>query len=271
MIARPCRAGLNSSAAWRPAKRIVVFGERTRSGRATWVRVVRPVLFLCIRPGDRAVSIPGRLGYSAKSVPVATYSFSLCNRLATGVPVARMAKKPDSLRRPFSSEGPHDSTVTLATSPWYLWLVYGLSGQPGASTACVLFRMAGDDSWYAELTKPDWAPSVDVFAWVWIGLFLSQFVAVWHVWIQREEPMARLAVKFFMTAMGLNILWILVFFGLKNAYCGLIEIVVVWMAFLATLSLFWQRSRVAGSLLFPSFLWITICSCLNFMIWQMNP
>ncbi len=137
--------------------------------------------------------------------------------------------------------------------------------------ACVLLRMTGDQSWYAQLIKPEWAPTPAVFAWVSIGLFLTQFVAVWHVWIQREEPLARLAVKFFMSALGLHVLWIVVFFGLKNPYCGLIETVVLWMTLLATLSLFWQRSRLAGSLLFPSFLWITICSVLNFMIWQLNP
>ena len=137
-------------------------------------------------------------------------------------------------------------------------------------TAIFAMRVVGEDSWYTQLLKPEWAPSDTVTTWAWFGVFLTSAVAVWHVWIQREESNARLGVKFFVATLVLLSIWSMVYYGLMNPYCGMIEVIVVWMACMATLALFWQRSHLAGTLLLPGFLWITFSGYLNFVIWRMN-
>ncbi len=48
------------------------------------------------------------------------------------------------------------------------------------------------------------------------------------------------------------------------------ELVLLWLAILATLVLFWRRSRVAGALLVPYILWVTYAGALNFALWRLN-
>lgn len=131
-------------------------------------------------------------------------------------------------------------------------------------------RAVGDDAWYNQLLKPDWVPSVTSTTWIWLCVFVTQAVAVWHVWVQREEHIARLGVRFFTASLVLTGIWMIIYYGFMNPYCGVIQVVIVWMACMATVSLFWQRSKFAGTLLVPGFLWITFSGYLNFVIWRMN-
>ncbi len=138
---------------------------------------------------------------------------------------------------------------------------------------CMTFfamRVIGSESWYNQLLKPEWVPSVTVTTWVWLGVFITQAISVWHVWIQREEHIARLGVKFFVASLVLTANWAMIYYGFMNPYCGLVQVIIVWMAFMATTALFWQRSPLAGTILIPAFLWITFSGYLNFVIWQMN-
>jgi tryptophan-rich sensory protein len=49
-----------------------------------------------------------------------------------------------------------------------------------------------------------------------------------------------------------------------------IEIILLWMAILATLVTFWKRSRWAGILLVPYLAWVSFAAVLNVVIWRMN-
>ena len=67
-----------------------------------------------------------------------------------------------------------------------------------------------------------------------------------------------------------NALWSPLFFGLQNPWAGLLDIVPLWAAILATLVCFWRISPLAGALLAPYWLWVSFAAALNFMIWKMN-
>ncbi len=126
------------------------------------------------------------------------------------------------------------------------------------------------DDWFQSLNKPAWVPPPELFFFIWVALFMLMSVAVWIVWMQHEEPMAKLGVKFFMTQLVLILVWVAVFFGVKNPGAGAIEVVVLWLSIFATLCLFWQRSRMAGLLMFPQLAWFTFVAYLNVVIWQLN-
>ena len=74
----------------------------------------------------------------------------------------------------------------------------------------------------------------------------------------------------FAIQLALNGLWSVLFFGLQNPGAAAVEIVLLWLAILATLIVFWKRSAWAGWLLVPYLLWVRFAAILNVAIWRMN-
>jgi tryptophan-rich sensory protein len=48
------------------------------------------------------------------------------------------------------------------------------------------------------------------------------------------------------------------------------EIVVLWVAILVCIILFFQVSKISSFLLIPYLLWVTFAAILNFAIWKLN-
>jgi len=132
------------------------------------------------------------------------------------------------------------------------------------------FTMPSVGDWYREISKPDWTPPSWLFGPVWTVLYLMMGVAAWLVW--RRTGLCRVGVPLgiFGVQLALNLLWSIIFFGLHNPGLAFVEIVLLWLAILATILAFLRVSRLAGWLLVPYILWVTFASVLNFTIWNMN-
>jgi len=70
--------------------------------------------------------------------------------------------------------------------------------------------------------------------------------------------------------LALNLLWSIIFFGLKNILLALIEIVILWFFILATTIKFWQIDKRASYLLTPYLAWVSFAAVLNFSIYLLN-
>jgi benzodiazapine receptor len=125
-------------------------------------------------------------------------------------------------------------------------------------------------TWYATLAKPTWNPPNWVFAPVWTTLYVMMAVAAWFIWTRRDQPGARLALGLFGVQLALNTLWSFLFFGMENPGAAMFEIVLLWIALVATIAAFREISPVAAWLLTPYLLWVSFASCLNFAIWRLN-
>jgi len=68
----------------------------------------------------------------------------------------------------------------------------------------------------------------------------------------------------------LNLIWSLVFFGLRNIGAALGEIVILLIAILATTAAFWRHDRPAGMLLVPYAAWVSYATLLNAALWRLN-
>lgn len=124
--------------------------------------------------------------------------------------------------------------------------------------------------WYATLEKPSFNPPAWVFGPVWTILYLMMAVAAWLVWrIGGWRPVA-LALVVFCAQLALNTLWSILFFGLQSPTVAAVEIVVLWLAILATILLFWKHQPVAALLLAPYLAWVSFAAVLNFSIAAMN-
>jgi len=126
-------------------------------------------------------------------------------------------------------------------------------------------------TWYAMLEKPDFTPPGWVIGSVWITLFLLMGIALYLVWARGLETKGvKRALGVFSIQLILNILWSVVFFGLRNPFYALIEIILLWIAILITIIEFYRIDKKAGVLLVPYILWVTFAAFLNLKIWQLN-
>ncbi|MCX9082092.1 MAG: tryptophan-rich sensory protein [Candidatus Methanoperedens sp.] len=126
-------------------------------------------------------------------------------------------------------------------------------------------------TWFATLQKPSFAPPNWVFAPVWTSLYIMMGISLFLVWQKgREDKTVKAAIYLFAGQLVLNALWSFVFFGLRSPLLGLIEIIILWIAILATIMSFMKVSRTAAYLLIPYFLWVSFASIVNFSIWSLN-
>ena len=125
-------------------------------------------------------------------------------------------------------------------------------------------------TWYAALAKPTWTPPGWVFGPVWSALYLAMAVAAWLVWREAGFSGAKLALVLFVIQLLLNVGWSAIFFAVHRPDFAFAEIILLWLAILGTLVVFWPLSRAAGWLMVPYLAWVAFASTLNYAIWRLN-
>lgn len=91
--------------------------------------------------------------------------------------------------------------------------------------------------------------------------------AAWRVWSRgRSGP----ALVLYCLQLVLNAAWSWLFFGLHRPDLAFAEIVVLWVAILATTVAFFRKDALAGWLLLPYLAWVGFAAFLNFTLWQLN-
>ena len=134
-----------------------------------------------------------------------------------------------------------------------------------------IFTSRSVSEWYPVLQKPSWNPPAWVFGPVWTVLYLMMAIAAWMVWRRRGFREGAAALLIFAFQLALNAAWSPLFFGLRNPLAGLLDIIPLWAAILATIAAFRKISPLAAALLIPYWLWVSFATALNFMIWRLNP
>jgi len=125
--------------------------------------------------------------------------------------------------------------------------------------------------WYASLVKPSFNPPSWLFAPVWTILFLLMGIAFYLIWQKMStDKSAKLAMIIFVAHLGINILWSVLFFGMKNPLYALIDIAVLWLMIAYLIYAFMAIDKRAAYLLVPYLLWVSFATVLNFTLWQLN-
>lgn len=132
---------------------------------------------------------------------------------------------------------------------------------------------ANDTTFYAQLSRPAWAPPSWLFAPVWTTLYLLMGVAAWLVWRRRDRDRqgASVALALFVAQLVLNALWTWIFFTWRRGGLALIEIVVLGILIVATIVAFGRVRRSAALLLLPYLAWVMFATALTAAIWRRNP
>lgn len=145
-------------------------------------------------------------------------------------------------------------------------IISQLAGLIGAT-----FTSRAIPTWYATLNKPTFNPPNWLFGPVWTALYLLMGISLFLVW---QKGLYYNGVKIALIVFGiqliLNILWSILFFGLKSPLAAFIEIIILWLLILVTILTFYKISRAAAILLLPYILWVSFASILNFSLWRLN-
>jgi tryptophan-rich sensory protein len=75
---------------------------------------------------------------------------------------------------------------------------------------------------------------------------------------------------FFAVQLVLNVLWSILFFGMQSPEWAFAEILLLWLAIVATLWAFRGVTPAAGWLLVPYLAWVSFAAVLNGSIWILN-
>ena len=126
-----------------------------------------------------------------------------------------------------------------------------------------------DDTWYDNLNKSSITPPKIVFPIVWFLLYFLIIVSAGIV-IWKDQFQNKLAITYFIIQMVLNISWTPIFFRLKNIRLSLIIIKILWVFILLTIIEFLKISQIAGYLLIPYFIWVSLALYLNVYIYWYN-
>lgn len=125
-------------------------------------------------------------------------------------------------------------------------------------------------TWYATLNKPFFNPPNWLFGPVWLTLYTMMGIALYLIWRKKPTQKTKFARNLFLVHLGVNTLWSLVFFGLKNLSLASVVIVLLWLMIATLIKLFCPIDKRATWLLFPYLLWVTFASLLNYSIWKLN-
>ena len=145
-------------------------------------------------------------------------------------------------------------------------------------SVCLLTGFVGSFStmdsvrtWYADLSKPSFNPPGWVFGVVWPILYVMMGIAAFLIWSKGVgSRQTRVALGLFMFQLVLNGLWTPIFFGLHMMALALAEIILLWVAILATILAFRRISKPAAYILIPYILWVSFATVLNAALWHLN-
>ena len=137
-----------------------------------------------------------------------------------------------------------------------------------ASVIGGFFTATSVSSWYVDLVKPSFNPPSWVFGPVWTILYLMMGISLYFIWVSKKRN--KVIFWFFGTQLFLNVLWSILFFGLKNPLLAFVEIIFLWVFILMTTICAYRINKVSSYLFIPYLLWVTFAAILNFSIYVLN-
>lgn len=129
----------------------------------------------------------------------------------------------------------------------------------------------GSNPWFLGLEKPAIYPPPATFGIVWTVLYLLMGVALAMIVTARGAAGRGAAIAVFAVQFVLNLAWSSVFFGMRELAAALTLLVVIDLAVIATIWLFYKVRPLAAYLLLPYLAWGLFATALNWQFLVANP
>jgi tryptophan-rich sensory protein len=142
----------------------------------------------------------------------------------------------------------------------------------GAAAIGSALTFANLDPWYGRLAKPAFTPPNQLFGPAWSVLYTLMAISVWRVWGRARMTGESLSnpLGLFGLLLALNVGWTLAFFAIHSPATGLVVIVALDIALIATIAAFRERDGLAALLLAPCLGWNLFATLLTAAIWWLN-
>lgn len=127
------------------------------------------------------------------------------------------------------------------------------------------------NSWFAELVKPEAQPPGWAFGVVWPILYFLTGLAFSMVLNARGARYRGLGIGLFLFQLLLNLAWSPIFFGRHQVTTALFLIIVILLLSIATTFVFGRVRKAAAWLMVPYLAWLSFAAILNFQIDRLNP
>lgn len=118
--------------------------------------------------------------------------------------------------------------------------------------------------WYQTLNRPFLSPPAWIFAPVWTLLYIIIFISLIFYAKSYNTGDKKWGYILFLLQMLVNFAWTPVFFGLKNIAFALAIVILLDTLVLFNIIEFYKKSKTAGFLLIPYFIWVLFATYLNF-------
>jgi benzodiazapine receptor len=125
--------------------------------------------------------------------------------------------------------------------------------------------------WYLQLNKPSYNPPNWIFGPIWTVMYILMGISAGIIWSKGfYHRWVKTALYLFGFQLLLNAFWSLLFFGLKEPFWALIDIIALFVVLLFTFKWFKIVNKLAAYLLIPYIIWVAFAALLNFEIWRLN-
>ncbi len=126
-------------------------------------------------------------------------------------------------------------------------------------------------AWYAQLTKPFFAPPASVFGPVWTVLYIIIAVSFGYVLVQTLKRRLPFAVLLpFILNLIFNAIYTPIQFGLKNNLLASVDILLVLGTLVWAMAVIWRRARWVAYVNIPYLLWVAFATVLQLSITWLN-
>jgi benzodiazapine receptor len=147
-------------------------------------------------------------------------------------------------------------------------LIGSIATFPATPTGIVAWGQV--PTWYAGLVKPWFSPPSWLFGPIWTILYAMMGSALYLVIKNGVNAKNIKGFYLFGAQLSLNILWSIIFFGLRKPFFAWIEILFLMAAIILTMVEFRKVDKNAFYLLVPYLAWVVFASILNFYVWGLN-
>lgn len=124
---------------------------------------------------------------------------------------------------------------------------------------------------YDNVVRPKWAPPPLAFPIVWMTIAVLRVISSLLVWQQIGQQFLAVPFIVFVVHLAVGDTWNTIFTVERRLGAALpVVILGPWLSCLIVTAIYWQINPIAGVILAPSCIWLTVAAALVFSIWQLN-
>ncbi len=143
----------------------------------------------------------------------------------------------------------------------------------GFSSSFIARILLGMDisTYYSQLIKPGFAPPSFIFPIAWTIIYVLMGISAYIV-MKKGSNLSKVrdAMFYYWLQLGLNFLWVILFFGLELRFTALIDLIILIVIIIIMIFKFYKLDKKAAYINVPYIMWSLYALFLNYFIWIIN-